>query len=315
MYISNIVSNKNLSNQNIDLIYKDNDFVNINNDNDLVNKENELMIKKKNDGSQIFRNFLMSHKFYSDLKNISFNINKINNLYSYLNYLSNHLEIISKPKSQAEIVLARYNENIYWIQNNLQFFTIYNKGKSIDLNNPYLNNFIQLSTYSLRNVGRESHTYLYHIINNWDNLADVTLFSQGVLSSNHKPFPLSLYLLPKNENITINLYLKGTKLDSNKRIIHTGKYNYNLLNNFMRPAKLNFIDWWNRYIKLPFPGENNILWSHGAIFSVNSKLIKSHSKEYYQDLLSCIDDHPDPEEGHYFERAWFYIFNLGIINI
>ena len=46
--------------------------------------------------------------------------------------------------------------------------TIYNKGDS------HIPNSI-----SLHNVGRESHTYLYHIVNNWDKLADRTVFFQG----------------------------------------------------------------------------------------------------------------------------------------
>ena len=29
------------------------------------------------------------------------------------------------------------------------------------------------------NVGRESHTYLYHIVENYDNMADWTVFTQS----------------------------------------------------------------------------------------------------------------------------------------
>ncbi|KAK4496908.1 hypothetical protein PRZ48_011357 [Zasmidium cellare] len=35
----------------------------------------------------------------------------------------------------------------------------------------------------LPNVGREGHTYLYHILNRWDNLARHTLFTQAVLDN------------------------------------------------------------------------------------------------------------------------------------
>ena len=65
----------------------------------------------------------------------------------------------------TEIVIARYNEDLSWlnkIDKNIKI-TIYNKG----------NNNINFPFIQLPNIGRESHTYLYHIINNYDNLADI----------------------------------------------------------------------------------------------------------------------------------------------
>jgi len=74
---------------------------------------------------------------------------------------------------KTEIVVARYNENLDWLKKIKKSkdikITVYNKGPD-DIDVP----FIQLP-----NVGRESHTYLYHIINNYDNLADQTIFCQG----------------------------------------------------------------------------------------------------------------------------------------
>jgi hypothetical protein len=32
---------------------------------------------------------------------------------------------------------------------------------------------------TLPNVGREGHSYLWHVVNNYDNLADWTVFSQA----------------------------------------------------------------------------------------------------------------------------------------
>jgi hypothetical protein len=74
---------------------------------------------------------------------------------------------------KTEIVIARYNENLDWLKKikkskNLKI-TVYNKGKD-DINIPYI---------QLPNIGRESHTYLYHIMNNYDKLADQTIFCQG----------------------------------------------------------------------------------------------------------------------------------------
>jgi len=74
---------------------------------------------------------------------------------------------------KTEIVVARYNENLDWLKKIKKSkdlkITVYNKGPN-DIDIP----FIQLP-----NVGRESHTILYHIIKNYDNLADQTIFCQG----------------------------------------------------------------------------------------------------------------------------------------
>ena len=74
---------------------------------------------------------------------------------------------------KTEIVVARYSENLDWLKKIKKSkdlkITVYNKGKD-DIDVPFI---------PLPNIGRESHTYLYHIIHNYDNLADQTIFCQG----------------------------------------------------------------------------------------------------------------------------------------
>jgi len=71
-----------------------------------------------------------------------------------------------------DIVIARYNENLDWLQQvktNHYNIKIYNKGNKLD----------NLNYTQLENIGREAHTYLYHIINNYNNLTEYTYFLQG----------------------------------------------------------------------------------------------------------------------------------------
>ena len=66
----------------------------------------------------------------------------------------------------VELVIARYNENLDWLKKipkNIKI-TIYNKGKH-DISYPIK---------SIPNVGKESNTYLYHIIKNYNNLSKNT---------------------------------------------------------------------------------------------------------------------------------------------
>lgn len=81
-----------------------------------------------------------------------------------------------KDKNYLEIVVSRYSENINWTKKYNNFITLYNKGED-EIEN----------SISLENIGREGHTYLYHIINNYDNLAGYTCFLQGDPFNPHSP--------------------------------------------------------------------------------------------------------------------------------
>ena len=81
-----------------------------------------------------------------------------------------------------KLVIARYNEKIDWIKS--PNHVIYNKGNQ--LNDP------TKIVIEMPNVGREGHTYLTHIVKNYNNLSDYTVFLQG------DPFPHS-------GNLSLNL--------------------------------------------------------------------------------------------------------------
>lgn len=91
--------------------------------------------------------------------------------------LARHNDIRSGAlnRHHVEIVLSRYNEDIGWSNVYSSIRTIYDK--SIEPN------VLAISTpgklIRLPNLGRESHTYLWHIVKNYDKLAAITVFSQA----------------------------------------------------------------------------------------------------------------------------------------
>eukprot|EP00469_Lotharella_globosa_P010073 CAMPEP_0167778350 /NCGR_PEP_ID=MMETSP0111_2-20121227/4204_1 /TAXON_ID=91324 /ORGANISM="Lotharella globosa, Strain CCCM811" /LENGTH=337 /DNA_ID=CAMNT_0007668643 /DNA_START=14 /DNA_END=1027 /DNA_ORIENTATION=- len=73
----------------------------------------------------------------------------------------------------VEVVLAHYDEDLTWVSEarNLHpsiVYTTYSKSDQPPK-----------GTIHIRNVGRESHTFLYHIVKNYDQLSDWTVFSQA----------------------------------------------------------------------------------------------------------------------------------------
>lgn len=92
------------------------------------------------------------------------NITEINNNIFSLTYVGKKFD-----KNEYELVVARYNENIDWTKPYNDILTVYNKGVPLGMENEI----------PLPNVGREGHTYLYHIVTNYDKLSQMTVFHQG----------------------------------------------------------------------------------------------------------------------------------------
>ena len=44
-------------------------------------------------------------------------------------------------------------------------------------------------------------------------------------------------------------------------------------------------------------------------------MIQKHPIDFYRKAISFVDDHVNPEEGHYFERLWHTIFSTYWITV
>ena len=208
-------------------------------------------------------------------------------------------------EKNREIVVARYLETPDWSLPYKSMTTIYNKKyKPGDME------YIDYSGPVLKNVGRESHTYLTHIVKKWNTLKDYTFFAQGELDPAHVPYPLETYFL--KEDFICNPNMKGITFKDRQGgfIKHTGKWLEEYNAGWLRPAKLPLDQWWRTYLQIPEPDcWSKLSWSHGALFSVSRKRIQQFDRSYYERLLSTVSDDVNPEEGHYFERAWYSLFS------
>ncbi len=204
---------------------------------------------------------------------------------------------MDKIKEKYQIVIARYNEDIRWLLPFKDITIIYNKGN----HDIILNKF---QTIYLENVGRESHTYLYHIINNYDNLADKTLFFQGTIHD-HKMLEIEDYL--KDDDFIAKFdMIEIDKLKKN--IDHFGKYRNDYNNGNMLKCNMTPFDFLTKIFGVVVEENiSKVVW--GANFSISKKLIQSRPISFYKNILRFIDYHPNPELGHYLERTWYFIFN------
>lgn len=242
-----------------------------------------------------------------------------------------------------KIIVARYNENIDWIiDNNLQDRCIvYNKSP---LNRIFSKKYgdlaDKLNIVSISNnpsFGREGDTYLNHIVSNYSNLDDYTIFTQADPFDHSPNFieiinyldingwkdyqPLSCYWLksvnipPQEfvENETSeyvgNFPVRQEECDANALTI---KYYDNGMfwiasqyrNTYRLSYDVSIMDHFGNYInkKIPIP----VKFAFGAIFGVNRELIVHHPISLYQKLLSYVRS--KSPNGYILERMWYTIF-------
>jgi hypothetical protein len=220
---------------------------------------------------------------------------------------------------KTEIVVARYNEDLSWLKKIPKTIkiTIYNKGND-DIDFP----FIQLP-----NIGRESHTYLYHIIQNYDNLAEQTIFCQGDsifhspdflnLIKNRKYFepiqPLSAFYWPQGNtppnyfsnpplpllDKTQHLWIKNNRvhveyMDNEFRTVYpfyyAEDYYVRLIENVKKLYNIDNILKFNvDRFRLKNVDLNELFpVCYAGLFAVSKDVIKQNSVDFYNNIMSIL---------------------------
>ena len=207
-------------------------------------------------------------------------------------------------------------EDLDWLEEykNIDFrhIYIYNKGL---LEIPNINReFIEIK---LDNIGKCDHTYLYHIITNYEKISDVTIFTTGSASLPIKTKQLRIVInnsiktmdtvfwapeyIDKNVrydkyNFTLDEY--NSTHNNNK---NTNKEDNKIMKSLVRPFGL----WYDKFFRNITINKIN----YGGIFSVSKHHILQHSLLYYNNLINQFPNHSNPEVGHYFERSWIAVFH------
>lgn len=202
-----------------------------------------------------------------------------------------------------KIIVARYNEDIEWLNSEMKNCIIYNKGNKLNICNEI----------PLENMGRESETYLNYIITNYDNLPDVLVFTQARISDHKGSDDINYLIDIKNQALNYtksrNFYIHndiGNSYDWDKEW-NLRPNGYYLKNNYKNNKPITFLDWFKTNITLIYPNPTNIYVN--AIFAVKKENIINKPLEYYKRLILQVNHHSNPAEGHFFERSWYYIFN------
>ena len=217
---------------------------------------------------------------------------------------------LDNEKDPFEVVIARYNEDLSWAIKEFptERVIVYNKGKN-DLVLP--KNFI---IKELPNIGREAHTYLYHIINNYNNLAERIFFTQGSQETekNRVFFPLKKYKIIASTNCKNIIAAKCHTMNENISNIRLSNFKNTKWHDTVMRA-YDFIGFKHNFIEIGKDKEKDYYGSYGAIFSVDKDKILRNNIDYYQNILNTLNNIA-PIEGHYIEKLWDRIFAPNTIN-
>ena len=207
--------------------------------------------------------------------------------------------------------VARYNEDITWVIDSASEtdtnVLIYNKGSRLNIPNEIM----------LPNVGRESHTYLHHIIENYDILHDITVFTQAKINDHGydhnirgfdkliiqcQEYGHSKNYIMTNANNTVNHFRPNfnmlTELASS--LHHTYMVDVNEV------TKIPFFEWFKKNTGYEY--NDDVCIYVAGIFVMSKQQILTRSKDYYISLYNQLSNHNAPIEGHFMERSWYYVF-------
>lgn len=183
-----------------------------------------------------------------------------------------------------QVIIARCNENVTWVHSLKGVpFLIYNKGPHIpeDISNEDI--------IWKKNTGREGETWLYHIIENYYKLADLTFFVQG------NPF----YHYP-------DIVEKINSVNSSSHIIRLGNLHISNENGCPDhcglPIKETYHEIFNRY-----KDKEWYEFAAGAQYAVPEALITNKPLWWWKRLYTLYLSHPD--NPWIFERLWEEIWN------
>ena len=199
-----------------------------------------------------------------------------------------------------ELVVARYREDLSWLRNIPPAISPCVYDKSPDGNLP--------------NVGREAHTYLHHICENYDVLAEFTVFAQGkpfdhafdfhqtlraiaatpgdvAASNGAAAFRWLGHIIDTDDENGARLFATWSKNNGDERLDMNGFHR--ALFGIDGPAKYSF--------------------RLGAQFIASRDLIRSRSLDFWRRALQISLDFPDA--AHCYERSWDRVFGVEGIDL
>lgn len=220
-----------------------------------------------------------------------------------------------------DIVVAWYNEDLSWLATtSMPPHTLHVYAKHAASHPDY-------SVVPLPNVGRETHTYMHHIVANYDSLADVTLFTQAGIDSpaygglKRKKLDYVLRELPacrRRGMVCMAHHTPGLKIpfkpgfrisswsgtSRENRAVGGGA-------DALSPASVRPLGaWYRAFVDKDTSKIKRLGMSYNSIFAASAEAIRAHPRSLYERIRDELAVSANPEAGHYLERIFLSLFTF-----
>ena len=224
-------------------------------------------------------------------------------------------------------VIARYSEDASWARFLPGRVIIYNKGKNnIDFE---MRNNVRIQT--LENIGREGHTYLHHMIENYNNLSERTTFLQAnpfthseniieicCMGKDMADFQaISMYYLPGLPRADIFLKYCKRLNGAGHTLFPVDKFGqfFDFCDSWWRPASDRYAFGKNplteflRLVGLSHKCREIYLFCMAALFSVRRENILLNTRDVYEKMIVELTARniQGGFDGYILERLWHTI--------
>lgn len=235
---------------------------------------------------------------------------------------------------KVELVVAHYNERLDWIRqvNDRRIDKVYVYTKSrphLACNKKAVINTLRLARSLLQiksgvlhnklihqfvaNVGREAHTYCYHSLTQYERLeaegaSRLVLFLQG---HPHLRDVSELRKWIDEVEMTGSAYTSNYRIGAAHDYLINGKQGY--WQGGVEDSGITIDEWASKFVRRNLRLEDiRIYWN--ACFGVLANKITSRAKSEYMEMCSFQLTTKNSEVAYYFERLWYYWFNLDMKN-
>jgi hypothetical protein len=206
---------------------------------------------------------------------------------------------------QFELVVARYKENLDYLEKlpSSVPVTVYDKGPPCAT---FLTPRVNTKVEKIGNVGREPHSYTRYILDRYDTLPEVVVFTQGN-PRDHTGTRTDLEIISWIFTIVEQAKQSGLStqgVEAHKAGCNSATSDFRIVYPDLEQYEGKDLGtWYQECTDRKFP-DTGALWSMGACFAASRDNIRKVPKETWSKLYESFSYSSAPVTAHYMERAW-----------